>query len=268
MKFSVSLAFVFIAMYCHSQSLHEPLNTIALQTGKYSNNQSNSFYFSGNPAILGFGTHRGAGVYHERRFLLSELSSFLATAVFSINGAGFGVIMNRYGSVLHNQTMVALAYGRRLTDRIAIGAQLNYITGKSQGFSPATTATATIGAVFRLSNNLSTGVAAKHIGTLKKDLNNKVAANYSVGFCYDVSSAVSLNMDIIIAVGQSLSATAGIIYRVIKNVELTAGITTGTSVPFVKCGFIWKQLRLDVMVGYHMQLGITPGIAIQFGRER
>jgi len=70
--------FIFINGLCKAQALRQPISAVYLGLGTYSTQQQDVFSFVNNQAALAQTEHASAGVYSERRFMLTETSVYTA----------------------------------------------------------------------------------------------------------------------------------------------------------------------------------------------
>ena len=59
-----------------------------------------------------------------------------------------------------------------------------------------------------------------------------------------------------------MNVNAGVQYNFEKQFFARAGISSETGSPYAGAGLRWNELRLDMAVSYHPQLGISPGLMI------
>ncbi|HMH33477.1 MAG TPA: hypothetical protein VK543_10625, partial [Puia sp.] len=62
-----------------------------------------------------------------------------------------------------------------------------------------------------------------------------------------------------------VGVNAALHYAFAKAFFAGIGIMTVTASPYGWAGWAWKELRIDITVSHHPQLGFTPGIALFFG---
>ena len=67
---------------------------------------------------------------------------------------------------------------------------------------------------------------------------------------------------------QPVNVHAGFIYKILQKLSVSGGIQSSTTSFYAGVGISFKTLRLDICSSYHPQLGITPGLMIQFQFNR
>ena len=111
---------MFIALSANSQILRRPVAAGYTGLGAYSLNHVDVFSFTANQASLAQLKNTSAGVYGERRFLLSELNNYTAVIGLPTATGNFGIKANYSGFSDYNETQIGLAYARKLGDRKSV----------------------------------------------------------------------------------------------------------------------------------------------------
>ena len=89
--------------------------------GAYSTEQKDPFAFTNNQAALAGLKWATAGVFGERRFMLSENSVYAFAAAFPSRAGNFGVQVNYAGFKNFNEKKAGLAYARKLGKLLDLG---------------------------------------------------------------------------------------------------------------------------------------------------
>ena len=87
---------------------------------------------------------------------------------------------------------------------------------------------------------------------------------YKAGGGYEASDKLLISADIIKQENRSVLVQAGIQFVPDKRLFIRAGITTGTTTPWLGAGWAWNNIRADITGSYHPQLGLTPGLLLLF----
>lgn len=235
--------------------------------GAYSLNHADLFSFTANQASLAQLKNSAAGVYAERRFLLSELNNYTAALGLTTNSGNFGLKANYSGFTDYNEIQLGLAYGRKLGSKLDIGAQVNYNSIRiPNGYGNASAVSFELGTVWHISDRLHTGVHVSNPvgGKFGKDQQEKLSSVYEWGIGYDASEKFLVSAEIQKEEDRPVNVNAGLQYKFIKQLLVRAGMSSATSSAWLGLGLTIKSFRLDITTGYHPQLGITPGILMLF----
>ena len=246
-----------------AQSFQSPVAVIYTKTNTYSSVQKDAFSFAGNQAALAGIPKLSVGIYGERRFMLTELSSYQLALALPLSSGNFGLQVNRLGNTLYNQSRLGLAYARAL-GKIDVGAQFNYQQIKVAGYGNAPAVNFDVGAILHVSDQFQTGVHVynpTHV-SLGKNSEEKLPMIYSFGFGYDVSEKFFIGTEIEKEEDQPVNINTGMQYTFGESLFARAGVSSATSVFYLGAGFFLSGFRIDVTASLHPSLGVTPGVLL------
>lgn len=258
---TLCLLFFFVAS---SQSV--PLAGLYTRLGAYRLQRVDVFSFGANQAALSGISAVTAGVYGERRFLLQELGYYQAVLALPTPSGNFGFKGSYLGSGAHYEAQVGLAYGRKLGEKVAVGAQFNYHALQVRGYGGASAVSFEAGVLFRISPELHVGVHAANptAARLGKSGEERLASLYSAGVGYVVSERFLLAGEVLKVEGAALDVHGGMQYNFDQRLFARCGFTSQTSSYYFGLGILLNTLRLDAAASVHPQLGITPGLSLIF----
>jgi hypothetical protein len=249
-----------------AQVLRRPVAAAYTGLGAYSLNHSDAFSFSANQAALAQVNGLAAGLYGERRFMLDELSNYSAIAAVPLKAGNFGLKANYAGFTDFNETQIGLAYGRKLGKKVDIGLQFNYNAILINNYGSSSAISFELGAILHLTEKLHAGLHISNPvgGKFGKDEHEKLSSLYTVGMGYDASDKFLISTEIQKEEDQPVNVNAGFQYKIASQLLVRAGISSATSTIWAGVGLSLKSLRLDIVTGFHPQLGVTPGIMLLF----
>jgi hypothetical protein len=238
--------------------------------GAYSLRHTDVFSLIANPASLAQLKNISAGIAAERKFLLQELNSYRAVIAVPTGSGNFGLQASYAGFNEYNETGAGLVYGRKLGTKLDMGAGFHYHEIRISSYGNASAISFETGAILHLTEKLHTGF---HIdnpvgGKFGEESQEKLPSVYTIGFGFDASEKFYTSIEIEKEEDQPVNVNAGLEYKFIPQLVLRAGISSATSSAWAGVGFIVKTFRIDVMTGYHPQLGISPGLLILFNLEK
>ena len=248
------------------QTLRRPLGAGYTRMGAYSLNHVDVFSFTSNQASLAQLKNVSAAVYGERRFLLSELNNYTAVIGLPTGSGNFGIKANYSGFSDYNETQIGLAYGRKLGNKVDIGAEFNYNGIQVAGYGNASAISFELGTILHVTERLHAGVHVNNPvgGKFGKDQQEKLSSVYSFGLGYDASEKFLVSAEIEKEEDQPVNVNAGMQYKFLPQLLARAGMSSATSTAWMGLGLTLKSFRLDVTAGYHPQLGVTPGVLLLF----
>lgn len=215
--------------------------------GTYSRHFTGVFSSVRNPAALAGMKRFSAGIYHERRFMVLQVSG---AAVLVPAGAGaFGVSIWQQGYAAYREHGIGLGYGLSLGKRFQSGVRLDYQqTGGLQG---------AFGLTGKLTEQCSAGL---HVYDIAGGL------AYAVGIGYEPSAQFLLEAEWRKDAALPLAAWISGLYRPVPAFWLSGGFSTQPVQQFGGVGYRTGNLRIGILFSYHLPLGITPAITLVWGK--
>lgn len=262
-----------IAAYCavifcsinmlHAQALRQPISAVYVGLGAYSTQQADVFSFVNNQAALAQYKDATAGVYGERRFMLSETSVYTAAVAIPTRSGNFGVSAKYMGFKNFNETQFGLAYGRSLGKKVDIGVQFNYYGYRVPSFNSDNAINFEMGALIHLTDKLNAGLHVYNpVGGNFSKTNEKLTSTYKMGLGYDASEKFFVSAELVKEENFPVNMNAGFQYQFAKQFFARGGISSANTVGFAGLGLAWSNLRLDISASYHQQLGVSPGLLL------
>lgn len=254
------------AISVNSQHLRRPIAVAYTGLGAYSIEHTDIFSFTTNQASLAQIKNAGIAVYGERKFLLSELNNYTAAFGLPTQSGNFGLKAGYYGFSDYNETQLGLAYGRKLGDKIDLGAQFNYNGIRIAGYGNDAAISFELGTILHLTDRLHAGIHVNNPvgGKFGKDREEKLSSVYTLGIGYEASDKFFVSAEIIKEEAQPVNVNAGFQYKFIPQLLTRIGMSTATSTGWMGIGLSWKSFRVDITAAYHPQLGVTPGLLLLF----
>jgi hypothetical protein len=252
----------------YGQSLRYTIAQPAIHLSAYSQQQNDPVSFTGNQAALARVKNAGAGVYGERRFMLSETSVYTLAVSLPTRMGNFGVQLNYGGFKNFSENKIGLAYARKLGRLVDVGVQFNYYGYRVPSYGNASAINFEVGAILHLTDKLNAGVHVYNpvggkLGNTSTSLSadkEKIAAAFKVGLGYDASERFFISSEVIKEENKAVNVIAGLQYRFARQFFAKAGFTSESTTVYAGAGIAWKNLRFDISSGYHPQLGFSPGI--------
>jgi hypothetical protein len=260
------LLLIIFNLCIYGQTVRRPVAALYTGLGAYSIDHADVFSFTSNQASLAQVKHASAGVYGERRFLLDELALYQLAIAVPTKSGNFEVKAGYYGFSDYNESQMGLAYGRKLGSKVDVGVQFNYNAIRISSYGNSSAINFEIGTVLHLTDKLHAGVHAYNPvgGKFGKNQEEKLASVYTAGLGYEASEKFFVSAEIEKEESQPVNVNAGMQYKFLPQLMARVGIATNTSNVYAGVGLSLKSFRLDVVAGYHPQLGITPGLMLLY----
>ncbi|MCO6496052.1 MAG: hypothetical protein J5I50_00165 [Chitinophagaceae bacterium] len=230
----------------------------------YSLQHSDVFSFTNNTAALAFSKTFSAGAMAETRYMLKETNYYSGVAAIPTELGNFGVEAGYFGYKNFNEYQIGLAYARSLGNNFSVGARFNYYSYRVPSYQQGSTITFQVGAIAKVSDQLTAGIEVYNPvgGYISKSEDEKLASNYRLGIGYEPTENVIVSATVEKEENQDINITAGVFYQFDNRFFARAGVQTLSKTPFGAAGIAFNDLRLDLSVSYHQQLGFSPGIMV------
>lgn len=270
MKRFILFVSVLFATTLTAQTVRQPLASIYPAIGAYSKNYADPFSMIINPASLSNMQGASAGVYGERRFLLSALNQYTAVIGLPTASGNFGLQADYFGYSKYNETQIGFGYGRSLGSKVDVGVKFNYYNLQVPAYTSSSTFHFEAGVVMHLSEKLHAGFSVFNPvgGKLSKETNEKIASVFRGGFGYEASDKFFITAEIIKEENKNVGVNTAFQYVIVKQLLVRAGINTLNEQPFLGVGLKLGQLRLDFASNWHPQLGVSPAIMLLYNFKK
>jgi len=255
-----------------TQTISDAVVARYLALGAYSSHQVDIYATRANPASLAQLKQAAVAVYSERRFQVEGLNLYTASVGLTTGSGNFAIHGSYFGFDLSNQTQLSLAYGRKITSKLDVGAAFHYQQISQAGiYGKENAITGTLGILLHLTDKIHAGINAYNPIRAAYDeaKTERLASQYSFGIGYDASDKLFVSAELVKTEGHNVNVNAGIQYQFIKQFFIRAGVATLTANYFAGLGFRLKDFRLDIAASFHPQLGVSPGLLLlyEFGKK-
>jgi hypothetical protein len=263
-KISAIFIFLFSANFVEAQSVRTPVSASYIGLGAYSVNHVDVFSVTSNPAALAQIKDPAAGVFGEKRFLLTETNFYSAIVAVPSKHGNFAFQADYFGFKNYNESQLGIAYARNVGSKLDLGIKFNYYSFRIPGFESPSAVNFEIGAVAHLTEKLNVGIHFYNPvgGQLSKTENDKLAGIYSFGIGYEASDNFLISTEIVKQEDMPVNINAAVQYHFAQQFFARFGIASQNESPFAGAGILWNQFRLDVTASYHPQLGLSPGLML------
>lgn len=205
------------------------------------------------------------GFYHERKFLLKELSFSSVAAVIPTNPGSFGFNLNYFGYSKYYESKIGIGFGKKLGENFAAGVQLDYfITFISGAEKHLQKITYEIGILSYPLKDFVIGVHLFNPIPEKPEHNsiNKLPSYMKFGISYSLREKVLLAVETYKEFSEKLILKTGIEYFPVRQFALRMGVSTEPSQYSFGFGYYSKMLWAGLAFTNHQILGLTPHLDV------
>jgi hypothetical protein len=259
------LAF-FVNSILFAQGIVSPMASRFPDLGAYSESFADVISAMNNQAALAEIKQVQLGVYGERTFMLENAGFFsllLAVPAFSGN---FGIQADYFGYPEYNESQFGLAYGRRLGEKINLGAKFNFFMLRVAGYGSASSVNCELGCTWAIAEKLRTGIHVYNLfgGKFPGIPESKLPYIFKSGLGYEPGKQLLVGIEAIKEENTTINIKAGVQYKFADRFIFRLAFATGATSNFFVIGYSKQNLRLELVASYHQQLGISPGVVLFF----
>lgn len=223
---------------------------------------------SHNQAGLAFLKSVSVGLFHDRRFMMKELSFSSLAAVIPSKPGTFGLNINYFGFSKYHESKIGVAYSHKLGEKLAAGIQLDYLNTYIYGSENSIqTTTFELGLISIPANNLTVGFHLFNPIPEKGEHNSipRISSTARFGMTYIFRGKVMLAIETFKEFSKNIIVKTGIEYIPAKQLAFRFGISTEPSSYSFGLGYNSKNIWAGLAFTNHLVLGITPHLDFGIG---
>lgn len=217
----------------------------------------------GNQAGLAHLTKMNAFVFGENRFLLPDVNQFSAGFALPTASGTFGLAMQYFGFEGYNEQKIGLAYARKLTKKLFIGMQMDYLNLRIPEYGNSGKLTFEVGVQAQISPKLMIGTHIFSPITIDWNETDIVLTVFAIGASYQPTKKLTLSTEVEKDFEYPLNVKFGLDYQIIQPLSLRVGLTTFPIQNTFGVGLHLKKMTIDIASTFHPTLGVSSGISIR-----
>jgi len=179
-----------------------------------------------------------------------------------------GVSYTNFGYGAYNEGKVGLAYGMQLSNRFAIGVQLNYhnLSINTDGYGNIGAVSADVG--FRLQVAEKVSVAAHITNPTKTKLNDfaneRIPTVLRLGVAYDIADNLMATAEVEKDIDMKPVFRGAFEYQPVDILFLRIGASNNPGLLAFGFGLNLNAFKIDIATTYHNYLGYSPQISLTY----
>ncbi len=212
-----------------------------------------------------------ASLYAENRFLIKDINLFAAAFALPTKSGTFGLGATYFGNSLYNESQIRLAYGRKLSEKLALGVEFDFVSLSISEYGSKSALTFGLGLQYKISDEFKVG---GHVyNPLRVTLadspfpdaeDDKLPMIIKFGMAYSPSDKVTVLGETEKSLDQDPIFKVGIEYQLIDKLYLRAGVSNSPTNATFGMGVNLGALKIDFASSFHPDLGYTPSVSINF----
>jgi len=261
------LLFIFINSYiCYAGNDNFPLGARSAGMATASVTNTDVWASANNQAGLGYIEQPVASIYYENRLNVSALALHAAAIAIPFNSTVVGVNYRYWGYEKYNESKFGLAVGKRLSEKLAMGVQMDYFRAHISGdYGDIGVLCGEIGLMYELVENLTVGAHLYNLWQSKQKVNydERVPTIMRFGFGYKIKDIATVSVETEKDLNKDPIFKSGFEYNLSGDLFLRCGVLYGSMYQYsFGLGYGWKRVTLDISFSNHKFLGYVPHIAL------
>lgn len=218
-----------------------------------------------NQAGLAYLEQFTATAFAERRFFLSELQTISAAAALPTQSGTFGLTINQFGFEGFNEQKLGVAYARKLSDGLSLGAQVVLLNTSIPEYGNKMNVTFELGVLSQLLPKLQLGVHVYSPVQLELANGENLPTIFKIGIGYLPSEKLTCTAEVEKDIAYTARAKFGIEYKAADQIFIRTGIATNPTTLAFGAGYrLSNGLALDIASAYHQTLGFSPTVGFSY----
>jgi uncharacterized protein YdeI (BOF family) len=202
--------------------------------------------------------------FGENRFALSNINQFSAGFGIPTKAGNFGLGLQYFGFEDYNEQKISVAYARKLTKRLSIGAAVDYLNLRIPYFGNQGNVTFEVGLQGQITEQITLGVHIFSPVTISWTVNDVVPTIFAMGGSYQPTDKIRIIAEVEKDFDLPVNFKAGLEYRFIEQLAARVGVNTYPIQNSFGLGIYLKKLQIDVAAVYHQVLGVTTGFSVRY----
>lgn len=220
-----------------------------------------------NQAGLAYLDGFSGAAFVENRFLLEELQLATIGIAQATNSGTVGLVLQYFGFEAYNEQKIGLNYSRQLFDKLAIGAQFDFLSTRVKEYGNASAVTFEMGLQYEILDKLTTGI---HVfNPIRATLGNEnLPSILQIGLTYQVADYLTISGAVEKNTVLPTTAKIGLEYQIVEKIQVRVGMNSNPNRLSFGVGYLVNQLQLNVAATYHDVLGFSPSLGFRFAPKK
>lgn len=221
-----------------------------------------------NPAGMAGMKQMQAGLFLERRFLMSEMNLGTVGFVLPFQTRHYaGVDFGGFGFGGYTESHIGLSYAASVLEQLSLGVKLQYARTSIQNYGSGGALIIDAGINAQIMKGLSVGASVFNANQAKLDteIGEQIPSTFAFGLAYQASDKVLLVADLEKQVNFPYSFRGGIEYAILPILKARIGASTQPVTLNAGLGLSLKKgFDIDWANSYHEYLGYTPSLSLSY----
>ena len=217
-----------------------------------------------NPAGLAYINSWQAISFVHNRFLLKELQTVSVGIASPLYTGGIGIKLSSYGFQQYREQQIGLGYGRQLFDGFSIGASFDWWATRIPEYGSASILTFELGMQYKVAKQISMGMHLYNPIRAEIIEGAILPSFLTIGLNYQAADYLILSTTLEQNSSTGTSIKMGLEYLAQEKVFLRCGIQTTPLQWNMGLGYQWKNLVINVGMGFQQVLRLQSVIGVVY----
>lgn len=264
----ITILLICLPLLAHAGGENDPPGARSAGMANAGLNYTDIWSIYHNQAGLGYIQGPTASIFYENKFLISNFAYAGFAGALPLGNGTIGVSYTNFGYSAYKEGKIGLAYGMKLSEKFAVGLQLNYHTLRidADGYGNKGAVTADVG--FRLQVSERVSLAAHISNPTRAKLNDfddeRIPSVIRLGGAYKISDDLLASGEVEKDIDMNPIFRAGIEYQPVDILFLRVGASSNPGLFAFGFGLNLEAFKLDLSTTYHSVLGYSPQIALTY----
>jgi len=202
-------------------------------------------------------------LFVENRFLLKELKLVAISIAQPTKSGTWGMSLQYFGFDEFKEQKIGLNYSRKLFDKLAIGAQFDFLNTQIKEYGNASAITFELGLQYKILDKITLGMHVFNpirasIGT------QEVPAILQIGLTYKPTNYIAISSSIEKDSTLPFNIRMGLEYQILEKIQFRAGFNSTPNRLSFGVGYQVKKMQINIAASNHNILGFSPALGVSF----
>lgn len=205
----------------------------------------------------------------ERRFELSDLSTYSLGLAIPSNAGTFGISINHFGFEVYNQQRFGLVYARQLLSKLSIGGEINYHNFNILEYGSVGAMSFELSLQYQIGQKITIGTRIANPIEREFTTGEHLPTVLELGMRFQPSQKVSLAAEVEKQIDMNPNFRAGLEYQLIDILFWRVGISSNPHLFTTGIGLDTPAgFKIDFAIRLHQYLGWSPGLSLVYAFDK
>lgn len=261
---------VLVISFLHSQ------NVLSISPGAWGgamggirSTHQNILSIYGNQAGLAFVDELTFYASAERRFNTEGLNFYSLLGALPTRYGNFGLNIFYHGYEAYNEKLIGLSYARKLIDKLALGARLDFVQASIPVYGSTSTVTAEVGIQSNISSSVLLGFHIYNPFEIHWLEGESLPGIFVLGIAYQPTTRIWISGELEKVSEFPENLKWGLQYKALDQLAIRVGFNTQPALFSFGIGYSLNSgMIYDIGTSVHQELGFSPMAGIGYAVDK